>query len=104
MPTYSRATRGPLRDASTNAIEGRAKLEHRLEREDDDARGVGLRVRPKNKSGPKKFGLEVCTGRFRFCHWYRTERARDQGLASMRNKYSKQIWRKTPWTVQPIEN
>lgn len=86
MPTFSRAASKPIFDVSGSRFEDRTRFNRRLDDEDNEEARIGSRVRPKNRLGAKKFGIEVTFspdlwGRTTtYKVWYRTARARDQGL------------------------
>jgi hypothetical protein len=91
MPTFSRAGGKPLYDVSGRRFEDRTRFQRRLDNEDyEEARG-GTRVRPQNRLGAKKFGIEIVLyiagkpaiggdPKRPWRRYYRTAKARDQGL------------------------
>ncbi len=82
---HSKATRGPLWDVSGGAFESREKFQRRLDGEDHAEDRGRVRLRPKNRFGAKKYGIEVTYSspsyKETWHQYYRTERARRSGLA-----------------------
>lgn len=86
MPTFSRAASKPLYDVSGSRFEDRTRFNRRLDREDDEEAGGRSRLQSQNRFGAKKFGIQITVfygdgERSKgYNEWYRTARARDQGL------------------------
>lgn len=111
MPLFSRRTRSPLFNSTAGNFEDRASFQRRLDSEDHAEDRDRVRLRPKNRLGPKKFGIEITfrSPRHRkgdtYRQYYRTERARRAGLAHYngpKNRVFEVIGSEARWTARAI--